>query len=265
MSTAADPLVGPVPAEVPLPDAPLVRVIAQLRFPQVLSVEQPDFVAPFQNAIRATYPVLRREQTQTVVFGPAGVSTPPSPQTAWRFHDGAAHFRVSLTQDFLALETTKYTSRNDFFGRLRALVDALGDHVEPAQIDRVGVRYIDRLTGEALTELRTLVRPEVCGIAGTEAAAHAGHMLSVSSFDVGEAQVLARWGLVPANVSFDPAAIEPVGEKSWLLDLDMFSAAPMPFAAEQVVRRAEGYAERLYAVFRWAVTEAFLARYGGKP
>ena len=52
MSAAVDPLVAPLPAEVPLNHAPLVRVIAQLRFPEILSVEQRDFVAPFQEAIR---------------------------------------------------------------------------------------------------------------------------------------------------------------------------------------------------------------------
>jgi uncharacterized protein (TIGR04255 family) len=63
----------------------------------------------------------------------------------------------------------------------------------------------------------------------------------------------------------DPAAIEPAKEKSWILDLDMFSAAPMPFDVERVVEEAQRYAERIYTVFRWAVTDDFLVRYGGKP
>jgi uncharacterized protein (TIGR04255 family) len=264
MVTDTDPFLGPVPAEVPLTNAPLVRVIAQLRFPPILSVEQPDFVAPFQNAIRAAYPVLRREQIQTFAFGAAGPSAPP-PQTAWRFGDPEGQFRVTLTQEFVALETTKYTNRSDFFGRLRTLATALGEHFEPGQVDRVGVRYIDRVIGPALAELPKLLRPEVCGIAGTVAGAHAVHALAETVFQVGDARVVARWGLVPENGVVDPAAMEPIAERSWLLDLDMFTAAPAPFDVERIVRQAEGYAERLYAVFRWAVTDEFLRHYGGQP
>jgi uncharacterized protein (TIGR04255 family) len=264
MSATVDPLVAPLPAEVPLKNAPLVRVIAQLRFPEILAVGQRDFVAPFQEAIRAKYPVLRQEQTQGILLGPA-VLAPAKPQIAWRFGDTDGHWRVSLTPEFLALETMNYVSRSDFFGRLKAVATALREHIEPAQVDRLGVRYIDRITGAAVDDIAKLVRAEVRGITGTIAATHAAHALSESMFEVDDARVLARWGFLPPGATVDPAAIEPATEKSWLLDLDMFSAAPMPFFVDQVVERAQRYAERIYTVFRWAVTDEFLVRYGGQP
>lgn len=264
MSVAVDPLVAPPPSEVPLTNAPLVRVIAQLRFPEILSVAQRDFVAPFQEAIRSNYPVLRQEQTPGVLLGPA-VFAPATPQMAWRFGAADGHWRVSLTPEFLALETTKYVSRSDFFGRLKAVATALDDHIKPAQVDRLGVRYIDRITGAAVDDIARLVRAEVRGITGTIAATHAAHALSESMFEVEDARVLARWGFLPAGATVDPAAMEPATEKSWLLDLDMFSASPMPFVVDEVVERAQHYAERIYTVFRWAVTDEFLVRYGGKP
>jgi hypothetical protein len=39
----------------------------------------------------------------------------------------------------------------------------------------------------------------------------------------------------------------------------------MPFSVDRVVEEAQGYAARIYAIFRWAVTDEFLTRYGGKP
>lgn len=264
MSANVDPLVAPLPTEVPLKNAPLVRVIAQLRFPEILSVEQRDFVAPFQEAIRAKYPVLRQEQTQGIVLGPA-VFSPAKPQIVWRFGDTEGHWRVSLAAEFLALETTKYLSRSDFFGRLKAVATALDEHIELVQVDRLGIRYIDRITGAAVDDIAKLVRAEVRGITGTVASTHASHALSESMFEIDDARVLARWGFLPPGATVDPAAIEPATEKSWLLDLDMFSAAPMPFVVDQVVLRAERYAERIYTVFRWAVTDEFLVRYGGQP
>jgi len=262
--TDFDPIVAPLPAEVPLTDAPLVRVIAQLRFPTILAIEQRDFVTPFQEAIRRTYGVLRQEQTQEVVLAPAGVAR-AKPQVAWRFTDAEGHWRVSLTPEFLALETTRYKSRSDFVHRLKSLAEALGTHIDPSQIDRLGVRYIDRITGNAVDDIAKLVRAEVRGITGTIAAGHAVHALSESMFELPDARLLARWGRLPPGATVDPAALEPVEEKSWILDLDMFSAAPMPFDVDQIVSEVRQYAERIYSVFRWAVTDEFLLRYGGKP
>jgi uncharacterized protein (TIGR04255 family) len=260
----SDPFLGPPPDEVPLRDAPLVRVIAQLRFPPVLAVEQREFVAPFQEALRQSYPVLRQEQTQGLSVGPAGVTLARA-QAAWRFHDLGGQWRVSLTPEFVALECTKYTSRSDFFARLRAVLAALDAHVQPKLVDRLGVRYIDRITGPAVEEIASLVRPEVRGVVGTAAAAHVLHAVAETMFDLPGARVLARWGQLPAGATVDPAAIEPAAEKSWILDLDMYGTASRQFDIEQLLGDARNYSERIYAIFRWAVTSAFLERFGGAP
>jgi len=262
MNSLEDPLISPPPPEVPLRNAPLVRVIAQVRFPEILSIEQRDFVAPFQEALRATYPVLRPEQSMGVLMAPSGIS-PAKAQTAWRFSDIDANWRVSLTTQFVALETKRYTSRADFFDRLRVVLTALEEHIDPKLVDRLGVRYIDRITGSVVDEIATLVRPEVRGISGTAAATHAVHALSETMFELSSSRILARWGQLPAGATVDPAAVEPIDQKSWILDLDMFSTEPVPFSSERVVDEARTYAERIYTIFRWAVSNEFLRRYGG--
>lgn len=263
MRIIEDPFTESSPDEVPLANAPLVRVIAQVRFPEILAIEQRDFVAPFQEAIRATYPVLRQEQIPAVQLGP-GNAMQVKPQTAWRFGDADSNWRVSLTPQFLALETTKYTSRSDFFSRLHDIVTPLGDHIEPSLVDRLGVRYIDRITGAAIDDIKTLVRPEVRGIAGASIARHAAHFLTETMFNFANGRTVARWGQLPAGATTDPATIEPVQENSWILDIDMSSAASFPFAVDQVVGLGKKYAEQAYLFFRWAVTAEFLRRYGGK-
>ena len=111
-----------------------------------------------------------------------------------------------------------------------------------------------------------LVRAEVRGITGTAAATHAALALSESIFELPDAQSSRALGACSRQVPpVDPAAIEPASEKSWILDLDMFSAAPMPFAVERVLTEAQRFAERIYTVFRWAVSDDFLRRYGGTP
>jgi len=44
----------------------------------------------------------------------------------------------------------------------------------------------------------------------------------------------------------------------------MFSSEPAPFTAERILADANRFAERIYTLFRWAVTPAFLQRYGGE-
>lgn len=264
MSTLLNPLTSALPTEVSLPSAPLVRVLAQVRFPQILSIEKQDFVAAFQEAIRDQYPVLRSERTQGIAVGPQGASSIP-PQVIWRFADESENWRVSLASDFVTIETTDYGSRDDFFTGFETVVAALTEHVDPKVVDRIGVRYIDRVTGNAVRRLKDLVRAEVLGVVATEAAASAQHSLSESLFTVQEppAQILARWGLLPASGTVDPAVIEPLSQVSWILDLDMFRAESRPFVTGEVVAEAQSFAERIYAFFRWAVTDEFLRLYGG--
>jgi uncharacterized protein (TIGR04255 family) len=258
-----DPLTSPVPVEVPLDAAPLVRVVAQVRFPLVVAIDQQDFIGPFQEAVRAEYPVLRHERTHGLLVTLDGVP-PAKPQTAWRFSDLEGHWRVSLTPEFLALETTAYKSRTDFLERLRTVLLALDKHVDPKLVDRLGVRYVDRVSGSDVGDITKLVREEVRGITGTSVSAHVQHALTETLFAIGDRRVLTRWGRLPPGGTTDPGAIEPIDEPSWILDLDMFSTEAFPFDVERLIREADEFAQRLYALFRWAVTNDFLIRYGGK-
>jgi uncharacterized protein (TIGR04255 family) len=264
VNKASNPLVGPPPAEVPLSAPPLVRVIAQARFPLIASIEMQGFVAPFQEAIRAAYPVLRPERTRITVPGAEGTRD----ATMWRFHDPATDWCVTLAPDFVALETGRYSSREDFMDRLRTALQALEAHVNPRVIDRLGVRYIDRVEGSNMSDLPELVRPEVAGMLRSAFAEHIHHALSEQMFILpeGGGVVTARWGLLPARTTVDAAALEPIEQPSWLLDFDayqVFHGSPRTFDVDGVVQQARGFAERIYSLFRWAVTDEFLRRYGG--
>lgn len=267
MNQVPNPLTDPPPEEVPLSDAPLVRVIAQIRFPLITSIEKRDFIGPFQEAIRNEYPILRPEQTKGVVLGPKGVVEARS-NTIWRFYDTTKDWRVSLAPDFLALETSTYSSRDDFLGRFERVLGSLAEHVNPQVVDRIGVRYIDRVTGDNLGDLSTLVRDEVAGVLGTALSEHAAHSISENIFEFpdGAGRLMARWGLIPAGGTVDPAAVEPLDEPSWLLDVDAFlDTDSRELDVDEVVAVARGFAERIYAFFRWVVKPEFLERYGGSP
>lgn len=266
VSMPLTPLSGPPPTEVPLTTPPLVRVIAQVRFPVIASIDKRDFIGAFQEAIRKEYPVLRPEQSRSMVLGVEGVLDTRN-TTAWRFHDVESGWRVTLAPNFMALETSRYSSRDDFLKRFHRILLALEAHVNPRMIDRLGVRYIDRITGENLSSLESLVRPEVSGVLSTPLSSFVRHALSEHVFVLPEeeGQVTARWGLVPSHSTVDPAAVEPIGEPSWLLDVDAFHENTRMLDVDATVVQARRFAERIYSIFRWAVTDEFLQRYGGQP
>lgn len=255
-----NPLVDPPPQEVPLPKAPLEWVVAMARFPMVMEIERPEFLAGFQNVLKARYPIGELETVQDLVLG---ASTPP-PKKVWRFSD-EKRWRVSLAQDFVAVETRSYTSREDLVARLCEALHAMPVSGRPPRIDRLGVRYIDRIRGEELRDIAKLVRPEIAGVASTQAMPGCIHAFSDNAFHVGGNVLVARWGLLPARATLDPAVMDAIDEPSWLLDLDMVSQQPLAFDPEAIGNQVREFATRIYTFFRWAVTDQFLVRYGGQP
>ena len=265
---------NPTPVtEVPLPRAPLARVIAQVRFPPILAIRDPDRAAVFQDAIREPYPHLSRDQAHSIDLT-AGEPPNVHQEVIWRFADRARdpRWQASLGVDFVALDTSDYESRQDFLARLHAVVAAVEEAFRPAEIRRLGVRYIDRLTDEALERVGELFQPETLGImrpiedASSELGSSVIHLMNDVQFLARNgSRIQGRWGKLPPNVTYDPSAIDPIAKPSWVLDLDMFTSEPQPFSSEELLRTATDFAACLYWLFRRMVTKEFLDFYGGEP
>lgn len=258
-----NPLIAKPPDEVPLNPAPLIHVIAQVRFPPILSIEDSSFVAPFQETIREQYPILQPDKIDGFIFGAEELT--PTKKMIWRFVDSEANWRVSLTSNSISLDTVAYLSRNDFIARLENVLKVIELHIKPQLVERFGLRYIDRLVNQDINDISKLVRPEIAGILGTEVGKNIHQTINESLFYLPERkeQIIARWGLIPAHVTIDPV-VEPIDEPSWVLDLDMSLSEQRTFNVEELVSEAKQFSERIYTFFRWAVTDEFLQRFGGK-
>lgn len=247
-----------------LPRAPLIRVIAQARFPTIASVGHLDFIGAFQEALRPSYPILRGEQQIGVVISAGGVAQAPDSGSVWRFSDADGRWRVGLSPSFLSVDTSEYKNRGEFLGRFESALIALRDHIRPTSSDRIGVRFLNRIIGEDLTDLPSLVRPEALGLAALafgDQRVTLRQSLTIAQFSLPAGQFQVRMGMLPPNVSADPG-IEPASEESWLLDMDMFEAQPRPFAVESLIGRADAFSKQAYRFFRWVVTDELLRRSG---
>ena len=263
MSQLPAPFSGSPPAEVSLPRAPLVRVIAQVIFHPILAIRDPAAVAPFQERIRAQYPALQPETVQRIEIA-LNSTAKVEQETIWRFSDAAQHWRVSLAPNFLTLETPRYTSRKDFLGRLSTIIAALQETIDPKLTQRIGLRYISRVQDDALPNLAQFIKPGFLGALDTSFGQVAQHLLTESLLMTDEGMLTARWGKLPPHATTDPHAIEPIATPSWIHDLDLFTDKSHTFGAAELAPVFESFAERLYSVFRAMVTDDYLIFYGGK-
>ncbi|MBV6509864.1 MAG: hypothetical protein JJLCMIEE_02977 [Acidimicrobiales bacterium] len=264
MGTMIDEPFGPALSSIHLRESPLEFVVAQIRFPLVVSIGEEQFIGPFQELIRQEYSDLRRETETRVEVGPEGVRAAKG-GVVWRFTSETNDWEVALTPEFLALATKNYTHREDFLTRLETLVDGLGDWLDLKKTRRVGVRYIDRVTGNHLDDLPDLVRPEVLGVAGTPLpdAVTLHHALDDCEYRFADDTALrARWGCLEPKTTFDPA-IDPIDDRSWVLDIDA-SHGERSFEAAAVRDQVQLFSDRIYRYFRWAVTDDFLTEFGAE-
>lgn len=248
--------------EVHLDRAPLDKVVAQVRFSPIFMVENPSFIAEFQNALRPSYPVTEREAEIGLRISSKGVEPAQGAETIWKFRSKDATWEVALGASFLSLVTTAYTTRDDLLARFREAVDALARYIEPADTQRLGLRYVDRLPGDAAS-LERLVRPALLGILREDLGdGECTQSISSSNFALADgAEMSARWGLLKPQQTFD-LFIAPRDEPNWVLDIDLYSTMPMPIEASALTKALEQFATRIYRFFRWAVTPDFLRDYG---
>lgn len=255
------------PDEILLHENPLVTVIAQVTFPTIATIANQDSVATFQAKIRGDYPVLRQERQAGLVLSASGEATAQTSEPIWRFSDVKNEWTASLSPGFIALQTTAYTQRSEFFERLVKLLEVAQEEIKPGLFDRLGVRYVNRFVGEQLLgNLPAYIRREALGMAELSYVHRAalGQYIALAQFKVADAVMIVRTAYLPPSVTIDPS-VPPIPEKSWLLDLDMATdlVSPGEFDAKTLAVLGEEYSRHIYRFFRWAVTPELIRLKGG--
>jgi len=264
-----DPLFGDVPNSVPLRDAPLVRVLAQVRFSKISKIGDESYIADFQEALRSQYPHVQADKIKSVELRVSDkeIQHHAVETTVWRFFDSDRLFRISLATDFISLETAKYVSRADFLQRMQSILGALTDSITPPLVERAGFRYVDRLAGqEFVGSLPKFIQPDLLNVIQPSLAEHIEISMSEVVGKTAEGKVIARYGLAPKGFSHDPDMAPPVDEPSWVLDVDSFSTdcAGTQLKPDFLCEELDKVAARAYAFFRWSVTDEFLNHFKGK-
>jgi uncharacterized protein (TIGR04255 family) len=252
-------------AEIPLARAPLVNVLAQVRYPKIPLFGTEEGAASLRDQLRERYPILRQESALALVVSSSGVAQELSHSPLWRLQDRESTWKVTLSDDFVAVETGAYVSREDFCARLDQILAAVSSVGEPVIYDRVGVRYTNQLTGEAAGRVLQLIRPELHGLLSVPLPDRVELTLALSEvlFQVTDGdQLRVRWGSLPENVQVDPS-IPSVPSRSWILDIDSFTDASGDFDTADMAELTRRLADQAYRFFRSVITPEFDTFFGG--
>lgn len=246
--------------------APLVLVLCQLRFNKRPQLGERAVVEAIQRHLDGQYPDIEQRDTQEarVQFGAPGIELHQQKGTHHVLRSPHHPWWVLVSPAVATLVAPTYSERSDFIGRVAALREALSDAGGVPAVERVGVRYVSRVTDpDFVNDLDRYVRQEVLGatVLPADDATELVHSLFDMVVQRGSVTGRARAGVVPPGVTPDPA-IEPVDDPAWIIDVDMWDPTYRP-ADSTVDERAAELAEAQYQLFRWIVTEDFLRYFGG--
>lgn len=124
--------------------AQLVEVICQLRYPTILSIETKE-PADFQDMIRDVFP---RYTCQIEQLPPVNGAAQTVKNHNFLSEDNT--YKISMTKDFIAFSTMRYTNWEDFAHRLDEPLGKFIQLYRPVCFDRVGLRYVNAISREAL-------------------------------------------------------------------------------------------------------------------
>lgn len=250
--------------ELHLERAPLAKVLMQVQFSRTPNAVTEEAEATLADRL-GRYPVRRRQAAAQGAFSVIvngqplpGLAPSPTASTFLTFADAASTWIVSVTDTAVSLETTVYESRSDFCERSLELFAALAAVALPPVVDRVGLRYVNRLTGGDLDQLSDFVIPQLRGLHGCMDGDYTlVHSVTDSQIEISaDERLQVRSGYLPAAAAFD-AALPASPEPSWVLDLDVFTTSGgFAFDPEALTQRLRTYAETAYVFFRFATTDA---------
>ena len=158
----------------------LAQVICQLRFPEILTISA-NAPAQFQEAIRSEFPryqAARENPAPKLTGAPGNYQVANQPATVnYNFISEDGVWRVNLTSKFISLSTSKYTTWEEFAGKLDKPLATFISVYKPAYFERVGLRYINIISRKALgldEPFRELIAERYLGILSDDEVAEGG-------------------------------------------------------------------------------------------
>jgi len=240
----------PTKPDIRLNNAPLVEVICQIRFPLIFRINKEE-PSEFQEKIRDQFPKVEIEEGILIPFPELSSKEEqagPRIKKTYRFRTSDEKTAVSLSSDFYALSTNKYTHWNEFSKLLERVDEAVQNVYWPAYATRIGLRFVNRIlpknTGiKKLSELLQLLNRELTNYARSDCWSDPLEMESRLLLSNGNARLNLR----------NRHGTDKEGNPFLLLDFDYFEEGEL--SLENLVERCNTYHDVIYRAFRWCIPD----------
>lgn len=259
--------------EAPLDRSPIVSVVWQLRFEDHPALAAPQSVLRFQEVLgeagQFKLNMLPKVQVSVQAGGMAPESAPVPATGAggggWRLTAADGTWQVSAESGSLAIEATSYGSwEKDFAPRLQSVLDALREVGAPFIESRLGLRYINVLTGSAVgqspisgvAELAGLITPWLLGPLNDPVmrdAVQASQGRVVFSFE--QVNIILNHGVIATDAS----------ELGYLIDIDAFREGGRALKLDDVMDFTSELHAAALGVFQHSLTPHALEAMRSSP
>jgi uncharacterized protein (TIGR04255 family) len=259
------PFTGDAERSVKLQQTPLALVLCQVRWPEMsfLRDEALEKLADRLGQEFEDYPVVSRADEVAYSFGPQGVTHMVAGKVfQWASVDQTWH--ISLARRFVTFHCTEYPGYIEFNRRLYAVLSSVRDLVGVPLIDRVGMRYVNRMSDPNVDGLLSFVRPEVLGFRGIGVESPEVILqgsINQATYTVGDATLQVRSGITGPGETVDPS-IPPLPTQSWVLDLDAAIERRAPFDVDAIIGSASHLADVDYDYFKYIIADGFEDHFG---
>lgn len=133
----------PDPRRETLKRPPLELVVAQVRHEPQGAIGDASRVLELQEAIGDGFSKLEPANANEIALNERNVSVQAKP--GWRLTTTDGHWVITLSADSFTLEAARYTTWTEFKRRFFSLVRVVEAELQPKLMQRLGLRYIDRI------------------------------------------------------------------------------------------------------------------------
>jgi uncharacterized protein (TIGR04255 family) len=247
--------------EAPLDRSPIVSVVWQLRFEDHPALVTPQTVLRFRELLgepsQFKLNMLPKVQISVQASGmlPGNAPVPATGEGGggWRLTSSDGSWQVSAESGSLAVEATRYGTWGDFAPRLGDVLDALREVGPPLIESRLGLRYINVLTGSAvgrspisrISELSGLITPWLLGPLNdpeVKDAVLASQGRVVFTFN--QVNILLNHGVITTDAN----------ELGYLIDIDAFREGGRALKPEEVIEFTSELHAAALGVFQHSLT-----------
>lgn len=240
--------------------APLDVVVCQLQYDRSLVISDNRVARDLHERLEGRhgpYPNVDQVQMQGLnvdVGQGAPTAMAMAPATGWRFRSEDGAWVVSVLPEHVSLETTAYSTWDDFRRQLQTVLAAVKDMLDPAFEQRLGLRYIDKLIEKNVAQpedWKTLLSPTLLGPvlhSGFGSAIQVAQQHLVLSLDPdSKIQCGFRHGFVS----------EPDQDPSYVLDFDVYREGGRPFDLDDAMQTVDSFNEYALQLFQASLQQDY--------